>query len=73
MESLAIDGFSRGSVEKIQHLLGEAKRYKEEGNEKYQSKQYIKAIRCYHKSLLFLKSITQGQSKVIKGHQWWRV
>ena len=43
MESLAIDGFSRGSVEKIQHLLSEAKRYKEEGNEKYQGKEIGRA------------------------------
>lgn len=62
MDSLAVDGFSRGSVSKIEHLLNEAKKCKEEGNIQYQSKEYRKAIRGYHKSLLYIKSITQGTS-----------
>lgn len=61
MESLAVDGFSRGSLEKVEHLLREAKKYKEEGNAWYLSKDYRKAIRCYHQSLLYIKSITQGK------------
>ncbi|KAF6017439.1 hypothetical protein EB796_024249 [Bugula neritina] len=64
MESLAVDGFSRGSLEKVEHLLREAKKYKEEGNAWYLSKDYRKAIRCYHQSLLYIKSITQGQDTV---------
>jgi len=61
MASYAVDGFSRGSIEKIQHLLMEAKKHKEEGNKQYQESQFRRAIMLYHKALLYLKSITQGK------------
>ena len=60
MDSLAVDGFSRGSLEKIERLLTDAKKCKEQGNTQYQAQEYRKAIRNYHKSLLYIKSITQG-------------
>ncbi|XP_067938596.1 tetratricopeptide repeat protein 9C-like [Watersipora subatra] len=64
MESLAVDGFSRGSLEKIERLLEDAKKCKEQGNMEYAAQDYRKAIRNYHKALLYLRSITQGQDSV---------
>lgn len=61
MASYAVDGFSRGSVEKIELLLKEAKKYKEEGNTSYQESQFRSAIRCYHKALFYIRSINQGK------------
>lgn len=60
MASYAVDGFSGGSLEKIEHLLSEAKKYKDEGNHHYQNKKFIAAIRCYHKALLYIRGINQG-------------
>lgn len=60
MASYAVDGFSRGTIDKIEHLLAEAKKYKKEGNTSYQQSDFKSAIRCYHKALLYIRSINQG-------------